>query len=226
MNIFEHAEYGRLNEVQALLDEGVDANQCNKHGDTSLQLASSFGHFQVVKTLLQAGASVQSQNKRGDTALHLASFFGHYDIVTILIQKGADVDCKDKYGRTPLHLACMAKAQHVCTVHIPRALIENNANMRLRNQWGETAEYVAIQHSNDRSIDSCFREGARAIVKFLRQEREFPLRLRRIAYRWLFRTPAPQIEMRKGKKATGFKAKIPLKPTKKYVKMQVCISTK
>jgi Ankyrin repeats (many copies) len=58
--------------IDQLLKAGVDVNQPNLFGMTSLLLVAGYGNDELVNMVLGAGADADSTNNFGHTALHLA----------------------------------------------------------------------------------------------------------------------------------------------------------
>lgn len=50
------ARYGELEDVEAILSSGVDANHQDAHGNTALHLSCANGHADVIRALIKAGA--------------------------------------------------------------------------------------------------------------------------------------------------------------------------
>jgi len=78
------ATYGRLAEVQMLLDQGANANYKNSFGETALHLAAKAGHKEVVRLLLEAGSDGMAKNNDGKTPRHLAGDNGHTGAFLVL----------------------------------------------------------------------------------------------------------------------------------------------
>lgn len=100
---------GHTDEVQALLDKGVDVNAVDKRGSTALMVAAWKGHSDIVKLLLDRGADVNlKKGDDGSTALMVAALEGHSDIVKALLDKGADVNARCSNGETVVAWAAKA----------------------------------------------------------------------------------------------------------------------
>ena len=90
--------YGRLEEVRAIIDDGVDIDY-RLEGKTPLLVAALDGHREIVDLLLEAGAD---PNAPGDeTPLLVAAVGGHGEIVDILLEAGADPNAT-VWGGVPL----------------------------------------------------------------------------------------------------------------------------
>jgi ankyrin repeat protein len=66
--------------VQALLNNGIDIEQKDEHGDTALGYAAESGQKNIVELLLKKGAAVNSKNHCGNTPLSFAIREGHADM--------------------------------------------------------------------------------------------------------------------------------------------------
>jgi len=84
----------------------------------------------------------QVEMNSGRSALHKAAFWGHIDTVIYLAKElHLNVNLPDYNGDTPAHDA--ARFGHLSVV---RALVENGANVALRNHAGLTVADVAAQY--------------------------------------------------------------------------------
>lgn len=101
-NFLAAAESGDTAKVAESLNQGIEINVTDEHGQTALMLAADEGHVDTVKLLLQHRALSDLQNRLGGAALMLASFNGHLEVVTELLKAGADVNAKSKNGYTAL----------------------------------------------------------------------------------------------------------------------------
>mmetsp|Transcript_25509 Transcript_25509/g.34088 ORF Transcript_25509/g.34088 Transcript_25509/m.34088 type:complete len:215 (+) Transcript_25509:71-715(+) len=98
VDVFSLARHGRLKELTAVLDHGVDPNSKDKNGNTVLMVGAQNGNKAVVKTALRHGALINMTNTVGNTALHFASEFGYEKLRGYLISKGANPDIVNIYG--------------------------------------------------------------------------------------------------------------------------------
>jgi len=114
--------------------------------DLSLFEAAAAGRFDVVAKLInQNPEAVNFYAEDGFTSLGLACYFGHYEIASYLILKGADVNLPSNNGFKvyPLHSAAAGNY-----TQIARLLVENNAQVNVKQQAGVTALHSAAQNGN------------------------------------------------------------------------------
>lgn len=133
--LIKAAEEGRLDDVKAWLDKGVDVNAQpgNLLSRTALMVACERKQDKVADYLLSRGADPRLQDNGGRTALHFAAAAGDGAIVRQLKAKGADPDAKDADGRTPLFEAA-SRAMAPAT----RDILEAGATVDLAGPDGAT----------------------------------------------------------------------------------------
>src|SRR5262245_51306230 len=101
-NFLAAADNGDTAKVMEGVNQGIDVNVKDEHGQTALMLAADQGHVDTVNFLSEYGASLDLQNKLGATALMLASFNGHLEVVIELLKAGANVNAEAENGATGL----------------------------------------------------------------------------------------------------------------------------
>ena len=92
--------------VQWLINEGLDVNHCNIHGNCALHFASYCGMLSVVRMLCSLGANINNQNNHCENALQFAAQ-GKSTLETVvwLIENNIDVSNLNDEGRSALHFA-------------------------------------------------------------------------------------------------------------------------
>lgn len=103
----------RLGLAEELLDEGVDANHYDTHGNTPLmafvaQLPEDDDYQigpQILQLLIRHGANIHARNAAGETALHIAVRCGRKLSIKALLEHHANVHVRDADGRGLLTLA-------------------------------------------------------------------------------------------------------------------------
>ena len=90
---------GNLNQVKALLNQGVPVNSRDEHGATPLHWAAWMGRSSVVQELLKRGAHVNPRTRSGMTPLHIASHIHPY-VVHALLKAGANPRYRNMNGKS------------------------------------------------------------------------------------------------------------------------------
>ena len=114
--------------------------------DINLFEAAAAGKFDEVAYLVQNHPeAVNYYAEDGFTPLGLACYFGNYEIARYLVLKGADVNMSSNNGFKvyPLHSAAAGNY-----TQIAKLLIENNAQVNVKQQAGVTALHSAAQNGN------------------------------------------------------------------------------
>ena len=102
---------GRLNCIDILFDNGIDANVRteNEHGYNPAIISCMNRHVKALALVLNRGADPNMASNYGCTAVHVACQHGHLKCIFLLVSRGADLNKKDVNGLTPLDLARMCK---------------------------------------------------------------------------------------------------------------------
>ncbi|MCC8425589.1 ankyrin repeat domain-containing protein [Mucilaginibacter sp. UR6-11] len=108
--------------------------------------ASAAGKFDVVAHLVfNHPDAVNLYADDGFTPLGLACYFGQFEVARYLVLKGADVNLPSKNGFNvfPLHSAAAGNY-----TNIARMLVENGAQVNIKQQAGATPLHTAAQNGN------------------------------------------------------------------------------
>ena len=127
-------------ELQSLLDQGIDPNVPDEQGERALMYAAGEGKIECVRALIAAKANLNVRNADGNTALICAAREGKIDCVRALIAAKADLDVRNADGATAL--ICAAREGKIDCV---RALIAAKADLDVRNADGATALICAAR---------------------------------------------------------------------------------
>jgi ankyrin repeat protein len=119
--------------------------------ETPLHGAAWGGDLEEVKQLIAEGADVNYRDAANETPLHGAAAWGRAEVVRFLIESGAHVNMPGTTQLTPLHWA--AGWGNLETVKV---LLLSGADVRAKNEFGETAEQLALQR-NRTEIAACIR---------------------------------------------------------------------
>ena len=98
----------------------------------------------------------------GFTALGVASYFGRFDIARYLVLKGADVNrpSDNGYNVYPLHSAAAGNFTSTAIM-----LIENGADVNVRQLAGSTPLHLAAQNGNPELLIWLLEKGARTDIR-------------------------------------------------------------
>lgn len=151
---------GDQSRLIALLRDGADIEEHNRHGWTPLMVASLNGQVDLARRLLNHGADLYALEREGKSAIHYAAMRGGPDAVRLLARLGADVNEVDTFGGyAPLHLAaahCNRQiVQDTCAV-----LLAAGADVNARNKWGGTALWSAAISGRGDLAEFLLRHGA------------------------------------------------------------------
>jgi len=130
--------YYKKPEVTALLLKYVE--------EINLFEASAAGKFDVVAHLLYTHPeAVNDYAADGFTPLGLACYFGQFEVARYLVLKGADVNLPSNNGFNvfPIHSAAAGNY-----TDIVRMLVDNGAQVNVRQQAGATPLHSAAQNGN------------------------------------------------------------------------------
>jgi ankyrin repeat protein len=130
---------GRLPMLELLFEQGANVNLVNASGEQALLLAAWKGHRPVVDWLLAHGAQLNRPVGQW-SALHYAAFSGHKELVAHLLARGANINARSPNGSTPLMMAIYDGRPEVA-----KLLIDQGANSRLKNEWGDGAMEWAMR---------------------------------------------------------------------------------
>lgn len=105
-DIIRATQYGALQRVIELVDEGFDVNTPDNDSIYLLHWAAINNRREIIKYLLEKGADVT--NRGGDlqsTALHWCVRQGHLAATVLLMEAGSDPTIQDAEGCACIHLA-------------------------------------------------------------------------------------------------------------------------
>ncbi|WP_342273918.1 ankyrin repeat domain-containing protein [Spiroplasma endosymbiont of Phycita roborella] len=110
----------------------------------------------LVEILVESGANINYQNPKNEnkTPWELAIIEKKNKIAKYLINK-IEVDKKNKNGQTPLHLAVRYKNKDIV-----KFLLENNANLNIKDNWDDTPLFDAQNVNNVEIFKLLVKKGA------------------------------------------------------------------
>ncbi|KAG2307706.1 hypothetical protein Bca4012_083306 [Brassica carinata] len=127
-----------------LMDNGLDIDDVDKDGQTSLHKAVIGKKEAVISHLLRKGANPHVQDRDGASALHYAVQVGALQTVKLLIKYNVDVNVTDNEGWTPLHIAVQSRNRDITKI-----LLTNGADKTRRTKDGKVALDMALCFGRD-----------------------------------------------------------------------------
>ena len=82
------------------MKKGLNVNEQDKNGFTSLHFAVQTDTIDTIKILLKYGADVNAKNKFGNIPIMLSNNATSIEIFKILIENGTDIYCPNNFGIT------------------------------------------------------------------------------------------------------------------------------
>jgi uncharacterized protein len=123
----------------------IDLNPITEDGETPLMMAVFKGQTELAIKMIEKGADV---NKTGWTPLHYAATAGNVQLINILLENHAYIDAESPNKTTPLMMAA-----HYGTAGAVKLLLEEGADVSLKNDLGLTAIDFAQQAKKQDSVD-------------------------------------------------------------------------
>ncbi|HLK59397.1 MAG TPA: ankyrin repeat domain-containing protein [Chthonomonadaceae bacterium] len=166
--------------VKALLDAGANPNTGDENGNTPLIIAAQLNYHESLRLLLKYGAKVNVKGGDGRTALHGTAYRGNVEGVQLLIRNGADVNAQEKrFRNTPLIEAVMFwpdKPRQVELENTVHVLLDNHADVNLKDNYGKTALDYARQRHWKQTERILFQAGAKTGQELSSQPANLPKR--------------------------------------------------
>jgi len=142
---------------------GVTEVLLNYVGDLNLFEAAATGKFDMLAHLIYTHPdAINKYANDGFTALGLACYFGQFEAARYLVLKGADVNLPSKNGFNvfPLHSATAGNHTDVA-----RMLVDNGADINVKQQMGVTPLHSAAQNGNLELIILLLEKGAMVDIR-------------------------------------------------------------
>ncbi len=164
-DLISAAKFGDLEDLERVLDCGVDVNFTDRRGCSALLYsvdddcgtkqslggASSSDPYpdSVVRMLVDEGANVEARDPvTGETLLIKASRFNVEGVVKQLIGLEVDINAQDLMGNTAL-MAAAATGESL----LVETILEGNPDRTLKNKKGETAYAIAKRFGHREILD-------------------------------------------------------------------------
>ena len=200
--------------AERLLAVGADAKAENDTGKVPFEIAIEAEHYTLAAILLKAAVGINGRDKKGWTPLHWAVFSDAWDLVREFIREGANlsigraqnafdvatlmkseaklieifiaekgVDATVGWGRKTLLMHASERRQ----TELVKLLIENNADLNIQDNYGETAliynakrgqtEIVKLLIDNNADLNIKANYGETALMRAARMGRTETVKL-------------------------------------------------
>ncbi|KAA0046731.1 potassium channel AKT1 [Cucumis melo var. makuwa] len=139
--------------LHQLLKRGLDPNESDNSGRTSLHIAASNGNENCVLLLLDYGADPNSRDSDGVVPLWEAILGGHEAVAQLLMDNGANLRSGD-VG----HFACTAAEQN--NLQLLKEIHRYGGDVTSARNNGTTALHVAVCEDNIEIVKFLLKQGA------------------------------------------------------------------
>jgi len=147
--------------VRFLISNGADVNHINPRGSTPLTQTAFLGDIEMVKLLLEHGADIHYMRDDGYSVLTTAIQSRNLDIVKFFVNKGFDVNGKKDSRYAPLAVALHLNTMDSDDYAIARYLIDEGADISIKEFGRETLFERALFFGNFKAIDLLAANGAK-----------------------------------------------------------------
>lgn len=196
-DIHEAASSGDIEEVQDLLEEGVNPDLKDDEGRTPVMLAAkNNSNIRILEILIDAGADLEARDEAGQAIIHYGAINPETDIIEFLIDNDVNLEAKDinaadaliyAVAENPnpevidillnldvdynLNIALLGAAEyHEDTVRFEK-LIDHGADVnKVFSPNLITITHVAVSQDNPEFLKLLIEEGADLSVKNRRKE--------------------------------------------------------
>jgi ankyrin repeat protein len=129
-----------VDDVERLLDKGVDVESKNLQLRTALHEAATKPRTDLVRVLLDRGAQIEAKDRYGFTPLHYSAMHDRLETTKLLIEAGADINALNMYDWAPLHTASFRGSQAVTEL-----LLTNKVDIDAKSKDGDTPLHLAAE---------------------------------------------------------------------------------
>lgn len=140
---------GQVDLIKDLLKRKVQLEKKNKVGDTALAIAVSNEQYKSAKELIKAGAQVDIivAGEEKDTLLIRAASL-NTEITKLILNKDKELLNKTNNSGTTALMQSIRFGQN----DIVKLLVSKGANVKIKNNLGQTALDIAKQSNNDLAV--------------------------------------------------------------------------
>lgn len=142
-----------LEQLQILINNGLDVNKIDSNGQLLIATAITFSNLEAVKLLVENGADV-NLTVNNLPLITLALIYGDIELFRLLIEKGADVNAVA--NNQPIILDALVCGNNEAV----KLLVENGAEIEFPNS-NTTLLEQALLFSNDEITELCISKGSK-----------------------------------------------------------------
>lgn len=128
-----------LSAIVHLKQNGIDVNQKDRDGITSLSFAAQVGADRCLFGLCRVGANPHVTDSMGNSALHWACANSKGKAASLLLYNGANINASNHMGATALMLALGRNE-----MELAQRLLDYGADLRLKDRKGNTVLHKAL----------------------------------------------------------------------------------
>lgn len=163
---------GDLARVKELIEiDQSEINTPNSRGWTVLhEAAVDDKFFDIFQFLISAGAEFDYRTETGVSPFYVACKYGSVTIAKTLVKSGCkindkfaydyDYDKSVRFSFTPLHIACTRRNAEIISL-----LLDNNANMNVKDDIGRAPIHYAIDNVSIDGVRLLIKAGADLLIK-------------------------------------------------------------
>lgn len=161
-------KYNNYELVKYLIDRGAKVNIINDDKKSPLSVACETPNLSIIKELLYNGANTNIKDINGNIPLHVIiryfsssesnqNFKVIKEYIDLLLDEN-NINIQNLRKNSFLHIACNSKTRN--SLYIAKYLIENGANINIKNKFGGTPLYFACRNNNIELIKELVNCGA------------------------------------------------------------------
>ena len=150
IQLLRASKRGDTEQVEKLLNQGIELNSLNKEDKTPLMYAAENGEVKLVQMLISAGLDIDAIDSSGKTALIYAVENKHKETVLQLIKNKVRINDSDRGSHKTSALWTAINNQDEKMVQI---LVDNGADLYKKSKYGEIALTFAVLEGGKKIVN-------------------------------------------------------------------------